>query len=640
MRLISASLNLLAFLSSGALTGFCSSPYVLHEKRSYVPYGWSLLRRQNASHIIPLRFGLKQSNMDKLEQFLNDVSHPDSPNYGKHWSAGQVAKTFAPSQGAFDTVQTWLINGGIDLNRLKGSRTKAWIQVNTTIEEAERLLQTQYSLYIHDSGRKHIACNAYHLPIHVSPHIEIVTPSIYFDTVLKKHGSTSLPAKGIGLPGVGLTPKTAGKITTLFKDLQNCDKIITPLCLRVLYGFFYQPSASDRNTLGIVEYTPQAYLQSDLDTFAKNFSSEMIGKSPKLVSIDGGVAQTIQEEFDYNGESNLDLQYAMNLVNLVGSKQDVILYQVGDIPQGASFNNFLDALDGTYCSFERGDDPVQDASYPDNYPNGYHNSTDCGITKPANVISTSYGYNEADLSPFYTSRQCAEYAKLGLMGVTVIFSSGDNGVAGNAGVCLNADGSQSDDGQTFNPGFPATCPYVTSVGGTQINPGSNVTQPESACEQVIFSGGGFSNHFAMPAYQKKAVQQYLKKYKPNYPPEIWNSTGISRGYPDLSANGANYAVAVEGNFAPVFGTSAAAPVVASILAMVNDARITAGKKPIGFINPTIYSDMFCNAFHDITSGGNEGCGANGFTAVPGWDPVTGLGTPSFPKLLARWLLLP
>jgi len=77
-------------------------------------------------------------------------------------------------------------------------------------------------------------------------------------------------------------------------------------------------------------------------------------------------------------------------------------------------------------------------------------------------------------------------------------------------------------------GFPATCPYVTSVGATQINPGSNVTQPESACEQVIFSGGGFSNHFAMPAYQKKAVHQYLKKYKPNYPPELWNSTGIVR----------------------------------------------------------------------------------------------------------------
>lgn len=77
-------------------------------------------------------------------------------------------------------------------------------------------------------------------------------------------------------------------------------------------------------------------------------------------------------------------------------------------------------------------------------------------------------------------------------------------------------------------GFPATCPYVTSVGATQINPGSNVTQPESACSQVILSGGGFSNHFSMPEYQKKVVHRYLKKYKPEYSPETWNSTGIVR----------------------------------------------------------------------------------------------------------------
>ena len=87
--------------------------------------------------------------------------------------------------------------------------------------------------------------------MHISPHIEIVTPSIYFDTVLKKRGYTSLPAKKIGLPGVGHIPKTSGKIKTLFKDLKDCDKMITPLCLRALYGFFYHPSASDRNTFGI-----------------------------------------------------------------------------------------------------------------------------------------------------------------------------------------------------------------------------------------------------------------------------------------------------------------------------------------------------------------------------------------------------
>ena len=94
--------------------------------------------------------------MDKIEEFLNDVSHPDSPNYGKHWSPSQVTNTFSPSQEAFDTVQAWLVSGGIDVKRLRVSRKKAWIQVNTTIEEAERLLQTEYNLFIHDGGEKHV----------------------------------------------------------------------------------------------------------------------------------------------------------------------------------------------------------------------------------------------------------------------------------------------------------------------------------------------------------------------------------------------------------------------------------------------------------------------------------------------------
>jgi tripeptidyl-peptidase I len=186
---------------------------------------------------------------------------------------------------------------------------------------------------------------------------------------------------------------------------------------------------------------------------------------------------------------------------------------------------------------------------------------DCGTIKPANVISTSYGYNEADLTPAYATRQCAEYAKLGLMGVTVLFSSGDQGVAGNGGLCLNPDGIQSDSGNRFNPTFPSTCPYVTSIGATQgtamfylsnnsaimcgflVIPGSTVFQPESACEKVIYSGGGFSNYFKMPGYQTSAVNRYLKENPPPYPDGTYNTSG-SRAYPDLSANGANYAVSV------------------------------------------------------------------------------------------------
>ena len=117
---------------------------------------------------------------------------------------------------------------------------------------------------------------------------------------------------------------------------------------------------------------------------------------------------------------------------------------------------------------------------------------------------------------------------------------------------------------------------------------------------------------------------------------------------------ANYVVAVDGQFELVFGTSASSPALASILYAINDARLVIGKKPIGFINPTvceprcpilpprhanpvfdcsqIYSDNFRSAFNDITNGTNPGCGTEGFSAVPGWDPVTGVGTPLYDEL--------
>ena len=236
--------------------------------------------------------------------------------------------------------------------------------------------------------------------------------------------------------------------------------------------------------------------------------------------------------FDYNGESNLDLQYAMSLV---GKKQNVTLYQVGDTVEGASFNNLLDALDGSYCTFEGGDDPSQDGIYPDP-EGGYQGKEDCGTVTPAKVISTSYSYDEYELTPAYMERQCAEYAKLGLMGVTMLYSSGDYGVGGYGDNCLTPDGDVSSSGKIFTPTFPGGCPYITSVGATQVNPGAKVTDPESACEQVIYSGGGFSNVFKMPSYQKSAVETFMTKYTPPYSTDLYNATG-SRAYPDLSANG-------------------------------------------------------------------------------------------------------
>ncbi|RPD61015.1 subtilisin-like protein [Lentinus tigrinus ALCF2SS1-7] len=616
------------------------SPRVLHESRSAIPRGWTPVRRASGDMVIPLKVGLVQPNLASIEEYLMDVSHPESSNYGNHWSPAKVAQTFRPTVESIETVRAWLLNSGIESHRIKLSKSGSWITANVTVAEAEELLATEYHVYEHENGHKQIACDkAYHLPEHVSKHVDLVTPTLHFD-VKVKHGAPLEKRDGklhsVGAPGFGpVSPKTTGTIKDIFDELDQCDSQITPNCLRALYDFVYVPLAPKKNTIGIVEYTPQAYVPTDLDLFFTNFSKSQLGQRPVMASIDGGTIDVGGSGFGYNGESNLDLQYAMALV---GHKQNVTLYQVGDEVQGASFNNLLDALDGSFCTYEGGDDPNQDGIYPDPY-GGYQGAEDCGTFSPAHIISTSYSYDEYELTPAYMERQCAEYAKLGLMGTTVLYSSGDYGVAAYSNNCLNPDGSVSSDGKIFAPAFPSTCPYVTSVGATQVNPGAKVTDPESACAQVIYSGGGFSNVFKMPDYQKSSVEKYLTKYPPPYSTDIYNATG-SRAYPDLSANGANYVVAIQGEYYLVYGTSASSPVMAAILSGINDARLAIGKKPIGFINPTIYSSTFQKAFNDITNGTNPGCGTAGFYAQPGWDPVTGVGTPNFPKLLALWLLLP
>ncbi|KAF8526061.1 subtilisin-like protein [Hysterangium stoloniferum] len=655
------SLSLRSFLAgiflSGLIFGYsnASENRRVFEKRDSLPFNWVKSHKPDPSLVFPVRIGLKQENIDKLETFLNEISHPESSRYGQHWTPDQIAETFAPTAETIDRVHKWLTSSGIAADRVIKGKNKAWVKFNATVKEMEKLLDCEYMVYRHGSGTEHIASTSYSLPENLHSHIDLITPTLLISHAefgssepthqalalrdVSMDGLSSDLLRSLGSPTSDDLPKLKGPLLTpigLKTDLDTCDVNITPDCIRALYNIKHKPIATDKNTFGIVEYTPQAILQTDLNLFFQNFSTTQALKTPNLVSIDGGIPQNISQGFNFNGESSLDLQYGMTLTN----PQPVQLYQVGDLVEGASFNNLLDALDASFCTFEGGDDPNEDGIYPDPLPGGFNQPESCGIVTPANVISTSFSMNEADATPAYLTRQCNEYGKLGLLGTTILYSSGDRGVAGRNNICIFPNGTRSTHAPGFLPSFPGTCPFITSVGATQVNPGAKVTDPESACEQVIFSGGGFSNVFAVPDYQKAAQAEFFARHNPPYNSTQYNNSRAVRGYPDVSANGANYVIAVNGRFSLVFGTSASTPVVGSIITLVNDARIAIGKKPVGFINPTIYSPLFKHAFNDIVNGTNPGCSTPGFSAVEGWDPVTGVGTPNLEKLIGLWLALP
>lgn len=641
----------------GLLTTVLAVPptkFVSHEKREKPPHGWEKHQRLTGDHVLSIRVALRQENLDKAERFLMDVSHPQSSKYGQHWSAKEIAETFAPSPKSTLAVTEWLHSYGISPERISRSQSLGWLYFDATVDEVEKLLKTKFHMYKHSGGNRHIACTEYHVPEHISPFLDFITPTVHFETQVMQravstttvpkvgpHAAVGLPvennaAMDMGSPDSGSLPKKGADvdIKKIPEELAECDDFITPSCLRALYGFGPGTSANPENSLGVVEFSPQVYLQEDLDSFFANFSVDQVQRTPTLQAINGATLESPERSFAYNGESDIDLEYSMTLVN----PQKVTLYQIGDRQNGGSFNDFLDAIDGSYCTFEGGDDPLQDTVYP-NSKQGYQGPKNCGVFPATKVISISYAQNEADLTMKYEKRQCMEYLKLGLAGTTVIFASGDQGVAGTQNRCIDLNNriyTNGTDG-AFNPTFPASCPFVTSVGATQIGPGATVFDEETACETRIFSGGGFSNSFALPDYQAAAVKSWFSSHPPPYGADRFNNSQMTRGIPDISANGAKHTVIVNGKSILSHGTSLAVPVIASIFTLINEARINAGKSSVGFVNPVLYAHP--EALNDITSGNNPGCGTAGFEAVEGWDPVTGLGTPRFPELLGIFLAL-
>uniref|UniRef100_A0A8C7XKB9 Tripeptidyl peptidase I n=1 Tax=Oryzias sinensis TaxID=183150 RepID=A0A8C7XKB9_9TELE len=190
---------------------------------------------------------------------------------------------------------------------------------------------------------------------------------------------------------------------------------------------------------------------------------------------------------------------------------------------------------------------------------------------------------------------------------------------------------------SFRPSFPASSPYVTTVGGTSFKNPYKVTYEVTD----YISGGGFSNVFKMPDYQVTAVQGYLKSVTATLPPQSYFNTS-GRAYPDMAALSDNYWVVSNRVPIPwVSGTSASTPVVGGMLSLINGQRLLKGLPVLGFLNPRLYK-LKGQALFDVTEGCHLSCldeqvQGKGFCAAPSWDPVTGWGTPNYPELLAALL---
>lgn len=526
--------------------------YVRHESRAnsvhYSPWEKREAASPEADFVLPMRIGLTQSNLDRGHDLLMEVSDPRSSAYGKHYSVEEVHDLFAPSEQSVAAVRAWLEKAGIAEERVSQSINKQWLQFDAPVYEVEDLFKTQMHVYEHNrDGRMAIGCDEYHVHETVKDHIDYITPGLKL-LEIRSDALRKRMAPKSKITGPIITPLPDG-LPVVFggensNELQYCNTFITPNCIYAMYNITEGTSGITGNELGIFEETPEYLDKSDMNLFFANVYPRIPqGTFPIVKQIDG--AKNSQNPDDAGGEALLDFQVSYPIIY----PQQSILFLTDDAASQDNpnttglFNTFLDAIDGSYCTFsafgETGNNQTVDPVYPNS---GFNHPAQCGVFKPTNVISLSYElaeFNEGTPEN-YQKRQCLEYMKLGLQGVSLVFSSGDAGVASNWGCGVNAAGDEV----IFNPLFPSNCPYVTSVGATALN-GSAAADQETAVTQFP-SGGGFSNFWPRPSYQDKAVEAFFKSPNaPTYPyytgsemgNGVYNRSG--RGIPDVSAVGQN-----------------------------------------------------------------------------------------------------
>lgn len=265
---------------------------------------------------------------------------------------------------------------------------------------------------------------------------------------------------------------------------------------------------------------------------------------------------------------------------------------------------------------------------------------------PGSIISQSFGSAEAGFKGNNSQFRQAHlnYINAASRNITVLASAGDDGA--NNGTYSNA-----------NANFPASDPYVTSVGGTEGLPfgnlvtlaGSCAPPSASACAPVAYGAEQVWNEAWIPLAGGGAVSAFFPA--PSYQAGL-GFTG--RAVPDVAYNAAvdggvlvYYSAqgAAQAGFYVVGGTSAASPQWAGIFALANTARAAIGKNPIGFANDALYSiaegPNYGADFHDITVGNNALAGTSiGFPAQVGYDLATGWGTPNVANLVADLTNLP
>ena len=565
-------------------------------KSAFPKHGWERGWLAPRDRPLKLHIALRQADDGRdIERQLLAVSDPNSPRYRKYLGAVEAPSLSWPVRDSVHAVEFWLWKWGM----LKDATLYGGIfEIDTTVRDAERLLNTTYFMYS-DGSREIFRTELYYIPDDVASRIDFVTPT----TTFPKPAKTKLSDNSVKQH----LKSRKGSPEQVLRQRASCraDDYVTPTCVRQVYDINYN-ATPNRTTFAVYGTEAASYSSSDLLTYLGRYNAPAASAKADYEVIgsgDSSESSDIASKF----ETALDTQTALGLAWPAKG----MFYNNGGVfgpNAGQTYDPFVQFLQ----------DLINSRHVP-------------------SVVSFSESMPEDQLDPAYAKRLCNMMAQVGARGVSLLFSSGDNGP--------NGDQPTGTHNAIFEPEFPASCPWVTAVGGT-----TNMQDETAATKSTIdvtgrlsytASGGGFSNLFSMPGYQIRVGSKYVSRSIPSSYHSVPGFNPNGRGIPDVSAFSTKFATVVDDITFPVSGTSASTPLWAAIVTLLNDYEASKGRSALGFLNPWLYS--LRSGLKDITTGGtNEGscylvagCTLSrtlGYNVTAGWDAVTGLGSPIFSEL--------
>ncbi|EKG19995.1 Peptidase S8/S53 subtilisin/kexin/sedolisin [Macrophomina phaseolina MS6] len=448
---------------------------VEHESTPVLPKGWSFCSKADDSEALSLRIALQRPHRDYL-RIAEDVSDPASPNYGKYLDAADLQAVLPDMAAVASTVSAWLKAEGIHDVSQEGE----WVSFETTVGQAREVFNASFAKYSFNDRPPVLRTQSYSIPSSLKDSIDFLFPATQF-LGISRYQAPTLQARQHNLPGP-----------------PDCNIDTCPSNLKTKYNItYFPPDNSSGSTIAIAGFLEEYPNRTDLQSFLHTYGLSNATTDYATTLVNGGLAPASPSTVGV--EAMLDLEYSLAFT---GPLPATYISVGGRPPQLSQPGNVSVPLS------QAGNEPyLEFLTYL------------LSLDAPPSVISISYSDDEQTVPPAYAARVCDLFARLALRGVSVIDASGDGGALGTG----TADCVDSRGAARFIPAFPATCPWVTSVGATAAWGGP-----------ATYSAGGFSDYFARPAWQEGVVAAYVERLNGSHAP-YYNAAG--RAFPDLHGEG-------------------------------------------------------------------------------------------------------